>query len=206
MKGDRMLDFVINMLREFGIWGLMAGLAIEASSLPFPGSLITLAYGYLLKLSFIEIILIALLGSAVYTIFSFIPYWIGYKLEHKMKKKLTKKKKTFEKTQRWFKKCGLWSIALARPFGIGNYISYVSGLSKVKWVPFAALTFLGVLPLNIAMLWLGQLGSLKTVTAFMSEMQMYVLITAGAAILLFFVWRYVSKKKQCAPAAQQETN
>ena len=120
-----MLDFVINMLREFGIWGLLAGLAIEASSLPFPGSLITLAYGYLLKLSFIEIILIALLGSAVYTIFSFIPYWIGYKLEHKMKKKMTKKKKTFEKTQRWFKKCGHWSIDLARPFGIGNYISNV---------------------------------------------------------------------------------
>ncbi|WP_191566269.1 DedA family protein [Metabacillus idriensis] len=192
-----MLDFIINLLREFGIWGLMAGLAIEASSLPFPGSLITLAYGYLLDLSILQLIWIALLGSLVYTVFSFIPYWIGYKLEHKMKKKLTKKKKTFEKTQRWFKKCGLWSIAIARPLGIGNYISYVSGLSKVKVLPFAGLTFLGIFPLNLTMLWLGQIGNLKSISAFMSDMQTYIFIAIGIAIGIFLLYRFFYKKKDC---------
>jgi membrane protein DedA with SNARE-associated domain len=200
-----MLDFIINLLREFGIWGLMAGLAIEASSLPFPGSLITLAYGYLLDLSILQLILIALLGSAVYTVFSFIPYWIGYKLEHKMKKKLTKKKKTFEKTQRWFNKCGLWGIAIARPLGVGNYISYVSGLSKVKALPFAGLTFLGVFPLNIIMLWLGQIGSLKSITAFMSDMQTYMIIAAGLALALFLLYRFVYKKKDCSDSASSSS-
>ncbi len=192
-----MLDFIINLLREFGIWGLMAGLAVEASSLPFPGSLITLAYGYLLDISILQLIWIALLGSLVYTGFSFIPYWIGYKLEHIMKKKLTKKKKTFEKTQRWFNKCGLWSIAIARPLGIGNYISYFSGLSKVKVLPFAGLTFLGIFPLNLTMLWLGQIGNLNSISAFMSDMQTYIFIAIGIAIVIFLFYRFVYKKKDC---------
>lgn len=88
-----MLHFITDLLKQFGIWGLLSGLAIEASSLPFPGSLLTLTYGYLLNMHIVKLLLIALAGSAVYTAFSFIPYGIGYKLEDKVKKKLSKKKK-----------------------------------------------------------------------------------------------------------------
>ncbi|WP_154991348.1 DedA family protein [Priestia megaterium] len=193
-----MLHFITVLLKQFGIWGLLSGLAIEASSLPFPGSLLTLTYGYLLNMHIVKLLLIALAGSAVYTAFSFIPYGIGYKLEDKVKKKLSKKKKAFEKSQKWFKKCGLWSIAIARPLGLGNYISYLSGLSKVKPMPFALLTFLGIFPLNIAMLWLGQIGNFKSIQSFISDAQTYILIAAVVAVCGFLIYKFYFKKSSCS--------
>ncbi|MTH55428.1 hypothetical protein GKZ89_18715 [Bacillus mangrovi] len=192
-----MLEFIINVLKSFGIWGLLGGIAIEASSVPFPGSLLALAYGYILNATIWEMTWIAALASLVYTIFTLIPYWIGFKLEHKMKKKFNKKKKAIERTQRWFKKCGIWSIAISRPFGVGNYISYVSGLSKVKLAPFLILTFIGVFPLNLVMLWLGSNGNLSSVQNFMSGMQSILLILIGAAIAGYLIFRYFIRKKNC---------
>ncbi|AZB44368.1 hypothetical protein CEF21_19880 [Bacillus sp. FJAT-42376] len=201
-----MLEFIIHLLKTFGIWGLLGGIAIEASSVPFPGSLLTLAYGFVLDQPMSSMIWIAVLASIVYTIFSLIPYWIGAKLEHKVKKKFKRKKKTIERTQRWFKKCGIWSIALSRPLGIGNYISYVSGLSKVKLVPFLALTFIGVFPLNIAMLWLGSAGNLGSVQTFMSNMQTIILILAGAALAGYLIYRFYFKKRKCGSDTQTKSS
>ncbi|KZZ82590.1 MULTISPECIES: VTT domain-containing protein [Bacillaceae] len=201
-----MLEFIIGILKSFGIWGLLGGIAIEASSVPFPGSLLTLAYGFVLDQPMSKLIWIAILASIVYTIFSLIPYWIGAKLEHKMKKKFQRKKKTIERTQRWFKKCGIWSIALSRPLGIGNYISYVSGLSKVKLTPFLILTFIGVFPLNIAMLWLGSAGNLGSVQKFMSNMQTVIFILLGLALAGYLIYRFFIKKKNCDADEQTESS
>ncbi|MGD6817227.1 DedA family protein [Metabacillus sp. 84] len=200
-----MLEFVINILKTFGIWGLLGGIAIEASSVPFPGALLTLAYGYVLDQPFSQMILIALLASLVYTVFTLIPYWIGAKLEHKVKEKFNRKRKTIERTQRWFKKCGIWSIAISRPFGVGNYISYVSGLSKVKLLPFLLLTFIGVFPLNLAMLWLGSAGNLGSVQTFLSSMQTVILILAGLALAGYLIYRFFFKKKSCETPAESKS-
>ncbi|WP_345241339.1 hypothetical protein [Pontibacillus salipaludis] len=81
-----MLDFIVSTLKDWGLFGLLLSLSIEASSLPFPGGLVVLAYGYILKASAITSLGIALLAGGVYTLFSYIPYVIGYKLEGKLKK------------------------------------------------------------------------------------------------------------------------
>ncbi|WP_408010451.1 DedA family protein [Pseudalkalibacillus sp. A8] len=189
-----MFEFVVDLIKDFGIWGLLASLALEASSIPFPGGLVTLTFGYFLNLSVSEVLAYALLASGVYTLFSFIPYGIGYKLEDKLKEKTNARK--IEKAQHWFKKCGIWSIAFTRPIGLGNYISYVAGVSKVKLWKFAVLTLIGILPWTVVMLWLGSTGNLKSVKGFLDEFQMYVFIFVGIAIIGFLVYRYY-KRKTC---------
>lgn len=188
-----MLEVVVDVIKDYGIWGLLASLAIEASSLPFPGGLVTLVFGYILQLTFIEIILYGLLASAVYTVFSIIPYSIGYKFEDKLKEKTSRRK--IEKAERWFKKCGIWSIAFSRPLGIGNYISYVSGVFKVNIWTFLSLTLLGILPWTVGILWLGSVGNLKSVKSFMEEFQLYAILVMVVAIVGFIFYRLRKKKK-----------
>ncbi|MFB4168114.1 DedA family protein [Virgibacillus sp. JSM 102003] len=181
-----MLQYIIEVINELGFWGLFISLATEASSVPFPGGLVTLTFGYLLKLTFLEVLLYGFIGSAIYSVFSLIPYSIGYKLEDKLKQKMNKKK--IEKVQIWFKKFGVWTIAFARPLGIGNYISYIAGISKVGVWKFQSLTLLGILPWTIGMLWLGSVGNLKSVKKFMEEFQLYIfliLIIAGVVYLFY---------------------
>lgn len=96
--------------------------------------------------------------------------------------------KKIEKAQRWFYKFGFWTIAFARPFGLGDYISYVAGISKVGTWKFLSLTVLGILPWTIGMLWLGSVGNLKSVKSFLEQFQLYFiifLVITGVAYLLF---------------------
>ncbi len=188
-----MFDFVISLIKELGVWGLFAGNAIEASSLPFPGALVTLTYGYLLDPSWGKLIILAFTSSLVYTVFSYIPYGIGYKLKDKIKEKTNSKK--MAKGQKWFRKCGLWSIAITRPLGIGNYISYVAGISKVNKWKFGALTFIGIFPITLTMLIVGKNGNFKYVQSLMSNIQTYLVI--GGAILLigFLTYKYFFNHK-----------
>ncbi|WP_349410037.1 DedA family protein [Pseudalkalibacillus sp. SCS-8] len=182
-----MFEFVINLIKEFGLWGLLVSVALEASSVPFPGGLVTLTFGYFLNPGIGELIWYAILASVVYTVFSYIPYGIGNKLEDKLKEK-TKTRK-IEKAQRWFKKCGSWSIALTRPIGLGNYISYIAGVSRVNMWKFGVLTFIGIFPWTMTMLWLGSTGNLKSIKGFLDEVQLYGFAAVVLALLIYFFYR-----------------
>ncbi|MBW3113750.1 VTT domain-containing protein [Bacillus sp. MCCB 382] len=199
-----MLEFVMNLIKELGMWGLFAGNAIEASSLPFPGALVTLTYGYVLDPSWIKLIILAIASSVVYTIFSYIPYGIGFKLKDKIKEKTSSKK--IEKGQKWFRKCGLWSIAITRPLGIGNYISYVAGISKVNKWKFGGLTFIGIFPITLTMLIVGKNGNLKSVQSMMSHVQTYLLIGGAVVITGYLLYKYLYKRKAKSNCLQDESS
>ncbi|MGM7700616.1 DedA family protein [Pseudalkalibacillus sp. Hm43] len=182
-----MFQMVIDLIKEYGVWGLLLSVALEASSVPFPGGLVTLTFGYFLDPSWTKLFTYSLMASAVYTLFSFIPYGIGHKLEDKLKEKTNTNK--IEKAQRWFKKCGSWSIALTRPLGLGNYVSYIAGVSKVNVWKFGILTFIGIFPWTMTMLWLGSTGNLKSIKGFLDEIQLYGFVALGLAVLIYFVYR-----------------
>ena len=79
--------------------------------------------------------------------------------------------KKFKKAQEWFKKYGEWSIALSRPLSIGNYISYLSGFSRVKPWRFIVLTYLGIFPWSTLLLFIGNKGSIDTIQHFLDMSQ-----------------------------------
>jgi membrane protein DedA with SNARE-associated domain len=199
-----MLEFVMDIIKELGMWGLFAGNAIEASSLPFPGALVTVTYGYVLDPSWMKLVILAITSSVIYTIFSYIPYGIGSKLKDKIKEKTSSKK--MEKGQKWFRICGLWSIAITRPLGIGNYISYIAGISKVNKWKFGGLTFIGILPITLTMLIVGKNGNLNSVQSMMSHVQTYLLIGGAVLIIGYFLYKFVYKPKAKSNCLHDESS
>jgi membrane protein DedA with SNARE-associated domain len=147
-----LIHSLLEWLSSIGLVGLFITMFIEGSSIPFPGIVVVLAYGYLMPVNIYETILIALGMSLFYSIASIIPYTIAYKLESVLPKRL---KSGIERAKKWFGKYGVWSIALTRPFGVGNYISYVAGVTKVKPIRFILLTFIGIFPWALGMLIIG---------------------------------------------------
>lgn len=194
-----MFEVIFHFLKEMGTMGLFIGTALEASSLPFPGALVILIYGFLLKPSVIGTIFMALAVSIVYTAFSYIPYGIGYKLESKIKRKFNEKK--VEKTKRVFKKYGEWTIALSRPFGIGNYVSYAAGMSKIRPWKFGILTFIGILPLAFLMLFLGRLGEIKKVNSILETSQTFILVGLGIILCCYLGYKFLYKKRAAGRSA-----
>ncbi|WP_174615152.1 DedA family protein [Virgibacillus ihumii] len=198
-----MLEFILDFLKEFGPIGLYISLAVESSSVPFPGTIVALVYGYLLNPSVMDAVWISLLASFVYTVFSFIPYGIGYKLEEKIKRKWNRKK--IEKAQSFFNRFGQWSISFSRVLGIGNYISYAAGISKVKPVRFGILTYVGILPWLYVMLLLGQAGQLDTVTNFLSSAQKYIVGGIILLIISYLIYRYMKKRNKKSAGSHSQS-
>lgn len=189
-----MLQFALDFLEKCGVLGLFAATALEASSLPFPGALFILIYGYIMNIGLWKLVLLAAVNSIVYTIFTLIPYGIGHRLEKFSKKRFDEKK--IAKAQKWFKKYGEWSIALSRPLSIGNYISYISGISRVKPWRFILLTYLGIFPWSTLLLFIGNKGSIATVQRFLDISQKLGFILIAAIVILGIVWFCFRRNQQ----------
>lgn len=190
-----MLQIALDILEKGGLWGLFAATAIEASSIPFPGALFVLIYGYLMDVSSWQLVCIGALNSLVYVSFSLIPYFIGKRMGDFSQKKLDKKK--VKKAQAWFQKYGEWSIPLSRPTGFGNYISYISGITNIALWRFVLLSFLGVFPWNTLLLFIGNSGSIERVQRFLEVYQKfgYIIATMLVMVVLFW-WFFIKKTKE----------
>lgn len=146
------IEQILGFLEDLGLFGLFTAIFLEGASVPFPGIIAVLAYGGLLDLSLGNMAGIAAIMAGIYSLASLIPYFIGNKLEHLLGPRI---RKGLGKASRTFNRYGIWSIAISRPFGIGNYISYLAGISEVGLLKYLLLTFAGIFPWCFAILYLG---------------------------------------------------
>ena len=188
-----MIGQMLAFLEDLGLAGLFTVIFLEGSSLPFPGVALVIAYGGLLEHNYAGTALLSLALAATYSIASLLPYFLGNKLEEAFKKKFHK---GLKKASDLFKRYGIWSIALSRPFGIGNYISYLAGISRIPIHKYLTLTFLGIYPWCFIMLRLGHYfnGNYQAFQNFFETYQFYFYALAIAVLACIFV--YYNKKYQ----------
>ncbi|MBO8157862.1 MAG: VTT domain-containing protein [Bacillaceae bacterium] len=190
-----MVDYILNMLKEIGLPGLFAAMFLEGLSIPFPGIAVVLAYGYILPVNYLNTAYIAMGMSAAYSLSSLVPYVLGGKLEWFFQKP----SKGFQKARELFVRYGQWSVAVSRPFGLGNYISYAAGMSKMNLTRYLSLTFMGIYPWSYVMLLLGNYfnGSYSAFQAFYQNHSIYVYaavsVMTGVA-LLYYLLKHIRKR------------
>jgi membrane protein DedA with SNARE-associated domain len=121
--------------------------------------------------------------SAMYSLGSFLPYNIGYKLEDRIQIKYAAQIKS---AQHYFNKYGESSIAILRPFAIGNYISYLAGMSKVAKWKYALLTFAGIYPWCVVMLLIGRIsrGNIQYAINLAKSYSLYFYLFGALAVLI----------------------
>lgn len=183
-----MMQQFLAWLHTIGLPGLFFVMFLEGSSLPFPGLIMVLSYGYILSAGYAGTAFIALGMSIFYTLASLIPYFLGMKMGDYFSKRL---EKGWKKAQYYFNKYGIWTIALSRPFGIGNYISYIAGISNVNLYKYIFLTFIGIYPWSYVMLLLGQYfkGNYEVMKNYFGTFSIYgygAAIVIGVIILFYY--------------------
>ncbi|MBD8070531.1 DedA family protein [Bacillus sp. PS06] len=203
-----MIEQFLQWLNTLGFPGLFLVMFLEGSSLPFPGIVIVLSFGYLFSPGYLGTAVIAIGMSISYTIASLIPYFFGRKLEKLFPNRL---QKGLVKGKLYFKKYGIWSIALSRPFGIGNYISYVAGMSKVNLLNYLLLTFLGIYPWSFTMILLGDYfnGNYNAVMDFLHSYSIYIygaILILLICIVLFYYRKTRKQKGQNEVRARKEAH
>ena len=189
-----MIEIILLWLKEIGLVGLFAAMFLEGSSLPFPGIAVVLAYGYILPFSYWNTVWVAAVMSVVYWMASLLPYFLGSKLEGLFQKR---PKIGLQKAKDLFVRYGAWSVAMSRPFGLGNYISYVAGMSKMRLTPYLLLTFIGIYPWSYVMILVGNYfnGSYEAFKAFYQNNSVYLYIAAAISLGIIFLFFFIKDKR-----------
>ncbi|WP_099157489.1 DedA family protein [Virgibacillus ndiopensis] len=190
-----MFEQIIEWLGAIGKPGLYMVMLLEGSSLPFPGVILVLSFGYILSPDYLDTAFLALNMSICYSLASLVPYFLAMKLESLISKKL---KKGLDKGKAFFNRFGVWSIALSRPLGVGNYISYIAGMSRINVLKYFILTLIGIYPWSYVMIFLGDYfnGSYEAFKGFFDTYSTYVYIAAGIVIIVVIVYFFYKKSKK----------
>lgn len=190
-----MTAILLDRLKDLGLVGLYTSMFLEGSSLPFPGIAVVITYGYLFPSN--SILWIAAVMSVIYSLASLIPYFFGKKLGWLLRRKWNK---GLAKAEGIFIRYGYWSVAVTRPFGLGNYISYVAGMAKMSLKSYLFLTFVGIYPWSYSMLLLGKYfnGNYEGFKSFVQANVPYLLLAVSvpAVMVLLFITPVTRKRIQ----------
>ncbi|HEU4965209.1 MAG TPA: DedA family protein [Bacilli bacterium] len=148
------------LIETLGHWGVFLGMVIESACIPLPSEVIMLFGGFKAEaglLSFWWVVWAGVFGNLVGSVLTF---WFGANGGRQFLMRYGKyiliNHKHMEQADRWFAKYGEWAAFFARnlPF-IRTFISLPAGISRMNFWKFTIYTFLGCIPWNFTLTWLG---------------------------------------------------
>jgi membrane protein DedA with SNARE-associated domain len=185
-------ETLLELLEEWGIWGVLASLFIEGSAFPFIGTFFIVTVGFVMELSWLQIAWISAVGSLLYAIGSYIPYFIGYALGSGLAKRLSEaRRQQLEQASAAFSKYGIWSVAIASPLHLGNAVPFIAGMSRMKLHLYTLLTMLGIAPSTFLLLSIGKFypGDRDAAMDAIVEYQSYVLAAFMILTAAYIGWK-----------------
>ena len=155
-----MSNFVLNLIGNYGYFGMFLGMVLEAVIIIIPSELILATGGILASkriFSFVGAFLIGLIGSVFCAIILYIiGYFGGNVFIDKYGKYFFMKKEDIEKSDVWFKKYGMLACFIGRNFPIvRTFISIPIGVHKLSFIKFLIYTILGSIPWTFLFVYVG---------------------------------------------------
>ena len=86
-------------------------------------------------------------------------------------------------------------VAATRPFFLGNNISFIAGMAKMKLLPFLIFTALGITPWIVFFLYVGIILGVhwQTAVKIFNHYSLIVFFAAAVLVLLFFFRKNISR-------------
>ncbi len=160
--GDSMGEFVIQLIGNYGYFGMFLGMVLEAVIIAIPSELILATGGILAAqniFTFWNAFLVGLLGSIFCAIVIYgMGYFGGTAFIKKYGKYFYMKEEDLEKSDSWFNKYGMLSALIGRNFPIiRTLISLPMGITHQPFLKFLIYTTIGSIPWTFAFVYVGYL-------------------------------------------------
>ena len=145
------------MLTEFvatyGLWAIFITMLLESAMIPIPSEIVVPLGGFFAAKGAFSLWTVVWVSSVANLIGSLLAYYLGKfarpYFPHFMEDHL-------ELAEIFFKKHGNWAILTGRMLpAVRTFMSMPAGLAHTPIIPFTILTFLGSVPWNFLMAWLG---------------------------------------------------
>lgn len=179
---------VVGLIKSFGFWGVGAsiGLMVVHSFVPFPAELVAMANGMVYG---------PLWGTVITWVGAMIGAFSAFGLVRLLGRPFLDRmltKKSSRKVDQWSARYGGEMILVSRfiPVISFNLINYVAGITRISWWTFAWTTGLGILPMTLLMVIMGE--QIKNLPWWV----WLLLLAAGLGLLLLLQRRFQANERQ----------
>ena len=156
----QILAFISQVYNTMGWYGVVLLMALESANIPIPSEIIMPFSGWILikdkGLDVLHVVLAGFYGAIGCTIGSVVSYWVGAiggrPLIERYGKYVLLSSKDLDLADRWFQRWGQWAVFVGRLLPvIRTFISFPAGISRMPFVPFTGLSFLGSFPWSLGL-------------------------------------------------------
>lgn len=204
-----MQEWIIQVVNQFGYWGIMLLIAIENIFPPIPSEVILALGGFMTtytKMNVWGVTLFATFGSVGGAI---ILYGLGHILSKerlmwiidKWGRILRLKRQDLDNAEGWFQRKGSLTVFFCRFIPIiRSLISIPAGMSKMNFWKFLLFTTVGTAIWNVVLVNLGAFMGEKweVIVQFMDTYSTATAVVLGTLFLVVVVWFYHKRKAKKA--------
>lgn len=202
--GQSILDFLRNLIAQYGYWAVGMTLLLENAGLPVPGETVLLLASFLAySREELQLPYIILVGVCAATVGDNLGYLIGYRggrrLFDRYRNTFRIKLETILRGERLFDQYGAVTIFFARfIFGLRVIAGPLAGVLRMPWKRFALFNFLGALLWVIVISFVGyKFGKhWDVLTEYLESFNIGIAIAAVVVLLLLWRWRKVHIAKR----------
>jgi membrane protein DedA with SNARE-associated domain len=195
--GQDILDFLRNLIVQYGYWAVGAALLLENTGVPVPGETILLLASFLAYSSDeLHLPYIILIGVCAATLGDNLGYAIGYRggrrLLDRYRNVFRIKPETIFRGERMFEQYGAVTISFARfIFGLRVIAGPLAGVLRMPWKRFAVFNFLG------ALLWVTVISIVgykfgkhwDRLMDYVERLNIVMVVAVGIGIFVLWLWR-----------------
>lgn len=190
-------EWVIAVISTMGYPGIVLLMAIESTCVPLPSEIIMPFSGYLVYTGRFDLHAASLAGAIGCAVGSAVAYWAGVwggrPFLEKYGRYLLIRRKDLDAADRFFERWGMWAVFIARLLPIiRTFISLPAGISRMPFVPFLILSFVGSVPWCYLLAYVGKvLGeNWTTIRNYFhgADLLIGIVLVAGFA---FWLWHHL---------------
>jgi membrane protein DedA with SNARE-associated domain len=186
------LEFITQLISSWGYAGIFVTMTLESALIPIPSEAVIPFAGFLAYMGEMNIWLIVLVSTFANLVGSIVAYVIGKYLGRGFIERYGKyvllNMKHLELVERWFDKYGSLTVLFSRMLPvIRTYNALPAGMGKMNIFKFCLYTFLGSIPWNLALVFVGYLLKENWNTLERYSLYIDILAILVAAAVIFFV-------------------
>jgi membrane protein DedA with SNARE-associated domain len=202
--GQDILDFLRDLIAQYGYWAVGATLLLENTGIPVPGETVLLLASFLAySREELHLPYIILIGVCAATLGDNLGYFIGYRggrpLLDRYREVFHVKLETIARGENLFAQYGAMTIFFARfIFGLRVIAGPLAGVLRMPWKRFAIFNFLG------ALLWVTVISLIgykfgkhwDLLMEYVERLNVVILIAVGIGVVILWLWRraHVAKR------------
>jgi|TARA_Y100000310_G_scaffold342368_1_gene445358 membrane protein DedA with SNARE-associated domain len=203
-----LIESIVLIVKELGYTGIILGMAIESSFIPFPSEVILIPAGALAATGDMNLLLVILSGILGGLIGALINYYLALflgrpvieNLVHRHGKMFLLNQKSIDRSDKFFEKHGEITTFVGRLIPmVRQLISIPAGFSRMSLPKFVFFTTLGVGIWTSILAYMGYLfgNNLEWVDANKNAITIIVLISCLALIIAYLIYNKRRLSRDC---------